>query len=304
MANQWARLAYSNSFNLGDMIQTLATEAFIGCDSLPIERHELSQYKGVPVSLIMQGYFFNDDFHCTFPPSEKIKPFFFGFHIEDTPQNKVYFSSQPVISYLKRHQPIGCRDKTTADFLKEFGVDSYFSRCLTLTFPRRDNNRTYNKIFFIDPPDWLTPRRLFGGKFNELYKSATHLSQVVDPKFELSDSVKREMALERLNTIKNEAKLVVTSRLHVAAPCLGMGVPVVIMPRTTTPSRYETIEGLSKIYWAPTKTFAKYGFIGKYLRLFVRVIYVRYLVDWNPAPPDIEKEKKNIIMKLNSFIHR
>lgn len=300
---KWARLAYAHSFNLGDMTQTLATEKILGDDPISIERHELSSYDGPEARLIMQGYFYNDDFHCTFPPSDKIEPIFYGFHIEDTEKTKALFSSEKVVAYMKKYEPIGCRDESTVSFLKAQGVDAFFSRCMTLTFSRREKTPENGKVFFIDPPEWIEPRKVFGKSFNELYKNAEHLGQIFDEEFKLDDKTKSQMARERLDLLKNEAKLVVTSRLHIAAPCLAMGIPVVIMPRTTTPVRYEAIEGLGNdIYWYPTQTFANFGFLRKYVSLAVRAFYVRFIINWSPDAPNIEVEKKNILQNLEKLI--
>jgi hypothetical protein len=301
---KWARLAYSHSFNLGDMTQTLATEKILDDEPISIERHELKNYDGPEARLIMQGYFFNDDFHCTFPPSDKIEPIFFGFHVEDTKNTKEYFSTEEIVSYLKKFQPIGCRDVATVSFLENLGIEAYFSRCMTLTFATREKEPKNGKVFFIDPPKWLKARKLFGDKFNTLFNGAVHLGQIVDEDFKLSDVEKSEMARERLDLIKNQANLVVTSRLHIAAPCLAMGIPVVIIPRTTTPIRYEAIEGLSKIYWPPTRDFVKFGFLKNYVNMLVRVIYVRFLIDWSPKKPNIETEKLNILQTLNQHIKK
>lgn len=54
------------------------------------------------------------------------------------------------VSYLKKYEPIGCRDKETQHLLETYRIKSYFSGCLTLS-----NKYQYqpikNNAIFIDP---------------------------------------------------------------------------------------------------------------------------------------------------------
>jgi len=303
---KFARLAYSASWNLGDHIQTLATERFLGCNPINIERDKLSQYEGEKVILLMQGYFFVNELHCSFPPSSNIIPVFTGFHIEDSHETRSFYSSVNIIEYLRKYAPIGCRDESTMKFLENNEIEAYFTRCLTLTFPCRDKNIKGGKIFFIDEPEWLKPSRFTGKKFKKIYESAHFLTQVVDEKIAiLSDEEKRLLAIDRIELLKNEAKLVVTSRLHIAAPCIAMGIPVVLIPRTATPVRYEAIKGLIPMYDFPVKCFSKYHRKLTYkIRRAVQVVYIRFLINWNPIPPNIEKLKSQIIANVNEAINK
>jgi hypothetical protein len=181
------------------------------------------------------------------------------------------------------------------NFLKKRGIEVYLSRCLTLTFPRRDAKIKGEKIFFIDPPTWLTPS-LGDKKFKRLYEKAIFLTQVVDENISiLSDEIKSEMAVSRIELLRNEAKLVITSRLHIAAPCIAMGIPVVLIPRTSTPVRYEAIKGFIPIYFIPSRRLRYFGIFAPLLRFIVRIIYVRFVIDWNPKVPNIEKLKIDMI---------
>ncbi|MDR1783459.1 MAG: polysaccharide pyruvyl transferase family protein [Dysgonamonadaceae bacterium] len=289
-----ARLAYTHSFNLGDNIQTIATEQFLGNNPISIERHELAQYNGGSVFLLMQGYFFADDIHCSFPPSEKITPVFVGFHIEDTPVTRTRYAQKDILDYLKKFEPIGCRDNSTVDFLVGNGIDAYLTRCLTLTFPKRDEKIKGNKVFFIDC-EWLQPNLFTSKKFNQLYARAEFLTQIVDGKIncKLSDTEKQKMAVERLEKLRNEAKLVVTSRLHIASPCVAMGIPVVLIPKSDS-SRYDFIRDIIPVYQANRfKLFYNKPRLKTFLQSFVNVFYTR-IINWNPTPPDIENLRAEI----------
>jgi hypothetical protein len=304
----FARLAYSSSWNLGDHIQTLATEQFLYANNnldrkiISIERDKLSQYNGEKALLLMQGYFFKYDYQCSFPPSENIVPVFIGFHIENTRKTRKLYSSKQYIDYIKKYEPIGCRDYSTMNFLKKRGIKVYLSRCLTLTFPRRDVKIKGEKIFFIDPPAWLNPS-LGNEKFKKLYKKAIFLTQVVDENIStLSDEIKSRMAVSRIDLLRNEAKLVITSRLHIAGPCIAMGIPVVLIPRQSTPVRYEAIRDFVPIYFLPSKQFRYFGIFAPLLRFVVRIIYIRFIIDWDPQPTNIEKIKSYMMSNTQARI--
>jgi hypothetical protein len=75
-------------------------------------------------------------------------------------------------------------------------------------------------------------------------------------------------SLGKLHKIRDEARLVITSRLHVAAPCVAMGVPV-ILAINHLDERFTVLEPFIPLY-AP----ADYG-----------------RIDWSPVAPDIEDTK-------------
>jgi hypothetical protein len=304
---KFARLAYSHSNNLGDQIQTLATEKFLGDNPVSIERYELDKYDGEKVIMIMQGYFCSDKNHCTFPPSEKIIPVFVGFHIEQLPCSMSLYSSRHFIDYFKKHQPIGCRDRATKEFLLKHGVDAYLSRCLTLTFPARDSQIKGNKVFFIDEPQWMKSSRFSGKKFKKMYKEGVFLTQIIDeqPVGILDDSVKRKMAIDRIELLKSEAKLVITSRLHVASPCVAMGIPVLLFPDELIKwNRHKTLEGIIPIYTFSSKYFKIFGMFHSIITRIIRIIYIRFFMNWNPTPPDITNLKTNLVEKVQTAVKK
>jgi hypothetical protein len=303
---KFARMAYSPSWNLGDHIQTLATEKFLGNNPISIERHELDKYDGERAIMLMQGYFFVNDYHCAFPPSENILPVFTGFHIENTDRTRNFYSSSKILEYIKKYAPIGCRDNSTKKFLLKNGIEAYLSRCLTLTFPTREKHIKGSRVFFIDEPKWMKTSRFLGKKFRNIYEDGVFLSQVADtePAGVLSDEVKRKMAIERINLLKSEAKLVITSRLHVASPCAGMGIPVLLFPETLTLNRYETLKGIIPIYTFSSKYFKILGGFHRIITAIIRTLYIRLFINWNPTPPDIEDLKKNNIDNVHGAIEK
>lgn len=114
--------------NIGDYIQSLAAKQFLGEDPILVEREELNSYDGEPIKLIMNAWWMHKPEN--FPPSENIDPLFISFHI--TPKVAKRMLNEKTVSYLKSFEPIGCRDKGTQELLDSYGIQNYFSGCLTL----------------------------------------------------------------------------------------------------------------------------------------------------------------------------
>lgn len=83
-------------------------------------------------------------------PSKHINPLFVAFHINSKVRDSML--SKESIEYLKKYEPIGCRDTYTMDLLKGKGIDAYFSGCMTLTLGYKYKRKVCgNKVYFVDP---------------------------------------------------------------------------------------------------------------------------------------------------------
>lgn len=242
----------SQFFNVGDNIQSLAAKQFLPKVDAYINREKLGAYEGESLKMIMNGWFTHNAAHWV--PSEKINPLFVSFHINNTAAPLML--SEQGIAYLKKHEPIGCRDQYTADLLIEKGIKAYFSGCLTLTldsYKVADSERG-DDIYIVDPLyGYTTQRKVFrnyrsflrsilNGKILELGKRQKHLSNILTedllkdaihvnqepPANKYSNEEKFAMAEELLHKYAR-AKLVITSRIHCALPCLAMGTPVIFV---------------------------------------------------------------------------
>ena len=145
---------------------------------------------------------------------------------------------------LKSDYPIGCRDVPTRDFLRSLGYNAYFSGCISMTLPKRPEG-DYRLVYVIDDDakkglPFCDPVDL---------RPITSLCLPKDAPWEKCE----ELARERINLLRDTAKLVITSRLHVYLPCIAMGIPVLftrpIIPRTSlveifTPATVDYIKPL------------------------------------------------------------
>lgn len=239
-------------FNVGDNIQSLAAIQFLPCIDEYIDRERLADYNGGKLKLIMNGWFTHN--YNNWVPSEDIEPLFVSFHVNNTAATGML--NDKGIAYLKKHEPIGCRDQFTADLLKSKGIDAYFSGCLTLTLDtyKADDSERGEDIYIVDPlysyPRWEKVtmdwkwfvKSILNGKLFQLGKKKKHLKHFISPDLLKSaiyinqeppantynDEQKFAMAEDLLNKYA-KAKLVITSRIHCALPCLAMGTPVIFV---------------------------------------------------------------------------
>jgi len=138
----------SGTGNIGDYIQSLAAWQYLPQDIKPyfIDRDSVKLYSGPKVTMIVNGWYHLFEYNEYF--SDNIRPIFVSFHI-DNPNSFTNSTKK----YLKKHEPIGCRDYNTQRFLEQNGINSYFSGCLTTTLDinyKLDQNERDGKIIFCD----------------------------------------------------------------------------------------------------------------------------------------------------------
>ncbi|WP_027391628.1 polysaccharide pyruvyl transferase family protein [Aquimarina latercula] len=241
-----------NFFNVGDNIQSLAAKQFLPKVDTLLNRERLGEYKGDPIKLIMNGWFTHNIHNWV--PSEDIDPVFVSFHMNNTAAPAML--SEKGIAYLKKHEPIGCRDQFTADTLKAKGVDAHFTGCLTLTLDsyKVDDSERGDDIYIVDPlysypraekvfyNTKITIKNILNGSAFKLGKKNKHIKKFISkevldtatfinqepPSNTYTDEEKFDMAVDLLNKYAR-AKLVITSRIHCALPCLAMGTPVIFV---------------------------------------------------------------------------
>jgi hypothetical protein len=239
-------------FNVGDNIQSLAAKQFLPQVDTFINREHLADYKGDKMKVIMNGWFTHN--YNNWLPSADIEPLFISFHVNNTAAP--YMLSEKAVAYLKTHEPIGCRDEFTVETLKAKGINAYFSGCLTLTLDsyKVDDTLRGDDIYIVDPlysyPTWekvtydwkRVIRSIQNGDFFKTGKQQQHLRKFIDeellktakfinqepPANTYTDAQKFAMAEDLLHKYA-KAKLVITSRIHCALPCLALGTPVIFV---------------------------------------------------------------------------
>jgi len=221
---------WANTINLGDDIQTLAAINFLEKKNLKAEvfvnREDLINYNGPEINLIMNGWFMHDI--KKFPPSEKINPIFISFHCAN--ENLIGNN----LDYFKKYEPIGCRDTKTVELFNKYGIEAYFTGCLTLYFNKQPIKDLSKYIVDVNTCKYI-PKVKFDKSNHTDYVEITH---------DLSPEENRNDYLYRLKKAKNilnlysKASIVVTSRLHVALPCRALGTKVNFIHSDLNDSRF------------------------------------------------------------------
>lgn len=250
--------------NLGDNMQSIATRALLSrlgvtrSDMLDVDRDTLATYDGEPVALIMNGVF---PAHC-FPTPPQVRPIFIGLCINE----KTLLLHR---EYFLRHQPIGCRDQYTQVLFARHGVEAYVSGCLSMSLPHRGSQADAGKVLVIHGAGaGAFPARAIAAMPPACFAKLEFIFHRI-PMFEAPlrpaqctqiDSYARHL----LDYYAHNARLVLTSLHHAAAPCIGMGIPVVIC-REAMDARFTYLERLTPIY--TPEHFER--------------------IDWDPAPVDV-----------------
>lgn len=232
-------------FNAGDYIQSLAARQFLPSVDCYINRERLDEYSGPPTKMIMNGWYMHQPRH--WPPSSDIVPLFISMHL--TPKAGDVILGDEVIAYLNNYE-VGARDYPTLNYLRDHGINAYFSGCLTLTLGKSYQHQSGTEVYFVDvlhkPQFWgrrqRILRRIFGA---DLVKSAVYVTQRYQGRDYPTEESRFQLAESLLKRYQH-AKLVVTSRLHCALPCLAMGTPVVYVDVGVSKERLR-FEGLSDI---------------------------------------------------------
>ena len=259
------------AINIGDYIQALASSQYYPHVDGFLDRDEdLNSYDEEPCKMIMNGWYMHNP--QNWPPTGKIIPLFVAFHLNVLVREEL--TSSISVNYLKKHQPIGCRDTNTMDILTSAGIKAYFSGCMTLTLGKKYHNEekdhtTYivDPILSVDyglnniyqalrvivrhPLDIINLLKKDGlhlhdgkNKLKKIVKTAlyykvyskmfskdiimnsTYIHHYVENKnddFYLLDKA------EQLVKLYAKARLVITSRIHCALPCLGLETPVIYL---------------------------------------------------------------------------
>lgn len=254
--------------NIGDYIQTFAVDYIyqqmgIQADKIiNIDRHALKSYVGEEVVLPLNAWFgYKDD---TGDFSKNIRPVFIGYHNLNRNINKK----------INQYGIIGCRDEKTYRMLIQKGVHAYISGCMTVLFPKRDVTPKKEKVFLVDLPQTVLkviPR--------DIIRKAEYVSHEI----QINENADEEQEQQRLESVareilqkyKEEATLVITSRLHAALPCMAMGIPVILLR-----------EGVDE----------RFTFIDKFLSIYdIRKKGVLDNINWEGQAPDIEMFKKEVM---------
>jgi len=157
-------------------------------------------------------------------------------------------------NYTENVHPFGCRSLLTDRLLKQRKIKSYFSACLTLTTNMQGailddqhedtqyryilneilkpdakelpNPKQRNKIIFVDVQDpKVVPKSVWESE-DAIHFTADVVSWYPNCKKKLD---RYSYAYKLLSTYANQAKVLITSRIHAGLPAVGLGIPVIFV---------------------------------------------------------------------------
>jgi len=258
----------SYDINLGDNAQSIAArqlwrELLVDDEQIiTVNRDTLSTYSGPPCLLIMNAVFFQQ----SFPVPPAIHPIFVGFRADaDVISHNV--------AYFKRHEPIGCRDVATTACMMSHGIDAFTSGCITLALPPRIKEPTDGRLLVVygsEFPSSVLPH--IPTSLSEHCQIIYHRLPVAEFPVSRRTQLLAE-AYERylLDIYRETAAIVLTSLHHVAAPCMAMGIPVILC-RLAKDDRFSFLEELTPVY-TPDQFSS---------------------INWSPLPVDLSVVRENI----------
>ncbi len=321
--------SHNNLINIGDYVQSLAARQFLPQVDTLVERDQLHTITDENLKIIMNGWFTHRP--QNWPPSDNIIPLFVSFHLNKRVAERM-LSNIEIVDYFKRNAPIGCRDYDSVRKMKEAGIDCYYSGCLTTTLnhdgkligksPERSNKILLVDVLFKDDVRLRFKRNklyiirdILNGKILELNKVSKFINALV-PKTNKSEvevetcyyskfTSEEQRFDHALNILKKlaKAKIVVTSRIHIALPCLALGTPVLFVfgGKLTDLQEFRRLDGIINLMNVLVEddfdTSAEHLKNIKFLR--------RDDIDWDNPPENPRQHieiRNELIRKCQSFV--
>ena len=308
-------VSYSNSINMGDEVQSVAARRLLPSVDYYIDRDTINkQVSAEKIKLICSGWF-TEKPH-SWPPAENIIPLIISFHVTRSNRSHKLLLKKELLDYYKQFEPVGCRDLGTLRLFEENGIDAWYSGDLTLTLENKFSERN-DDILLVDPL-----------RHNYTKKYRDHIiSQIVPAKY--YDNVRiinqrrtqidisteeRFRDAENLIELYSKAKIVITSRIHCALPCLALGTPVYFINAGyhstyfNLNDRFDGIIDMFRIIDENMFPFSSSSLKDIGIRGFnlFRGTRIKPLpIDWqNPEPNnfDFSTIKEALIQKVNKFI--
>jgi len=226
--------------NIGDVLQGMVAKAFLPADAAVADREDLASLdKNEPGYLVANGWYMHA--FDKFPPPPSVTPLYVSVHIA----NSGLLQRKEVRDHFKNNGPIGCRDHKTLKLFLGWGIPAYYSGCLTVTSNKRAEINTSGKgeCLLVDNIDHPVPDDVKVKLETLLGETLTRVSH--DPpdttgtleEYDKKGEAHMEMLLERYC----KARLVITTKIHCALPCLGMGANVLIIHPNPSDPRLDTI---------------------------------------------------------------
>ena len=170
--------------------------------------------------------------------------------------------------------PILCRDRFSADLLQKSGFNGQFWGCASMLIPRRGEEPANGRVYSIDLEMFPTLTRYIPDSIKREMVELESQEPPPPPHREIDSwmAVQCQRMKEKIVVLRDTARLVITSRLHIALPCISMGIPV-IKVSSQRDHRVQLVDSYIRAYRA--SEFSE--------------------IDWEPSAPDIEESKTRML---------
>ena len=216
--------------NIGDDIQAYVIKRFLPRIDYYIDRNHLDEFvpkSNEKIATIINGWFLQ--YTLNWPPSPYIHPLPISMHFTykdwfwDT-TDRAYHLQGYGLEYLKKIEPIGCRDSHTMKLLNSKGVKTEYTGCMTLTLEKFQGVEKQDYICAVDVSKEVVEK--IRNTTDMEVKEITHI--VPEDYWKLSWD-ERMQNVEKLLKLYQGARAVVSYRLHCALPCLALGTSVILL---------------------------------------------------------------------------
>ena len=231
--------------NIGDDIQSYAQSQWLPSVDYLVDIENLDGFKSEndePVAVIMSSWYMWHKWN--WPPSKDIYPLWVGFHYSDKKRgrprgmpSKWEYLKGPGYDYLKNYEPIGCRDYYTQKQLEDRGLKTFFSGCITLTLKKREivkPEREYVVLVGL-------AKRVENAVIKQLEGTGIDIKIIAPTRDDHATNIpweERQAEVESMLDTYQNAKCVITYRLHCALPTLALGTPVLLVRKTYKSVRF------------------------------------------------------------------
>jgi hypothetical protein len=246
---RWAEGA--SGYNMGDEIQTLASAQWLPFIDVILDRElldskYLAKYADQNIIAFLNSWYGNPSMQ--WPPSKSIKPLMLAMHFQTSIQDTILKSKD----YMIEKGPIGARDEATFRFLKDKGIDSFTSGCLTMTM-QAPARRLKDPCIFLDVESGVDIYDYVPDKYHKMTcKLSAGWS---DNRFERTDWKQRFWnAYHQLEKYSN-AKLLITGRLHAILPTLSMGKDAILVLKKNMPGGGGESDNFHRLQIEPLHNF-------------------------------------------------
>lgn len=169
---------------------------------------------------------------------------------------------------FKDFEPIGCRDQRTYEICRKNGIEAYINGCMSVTLPKLEKIRG-EKVYIVDVCKELLQFIPEYIKEDAIYKTHVFYNR----------EVLEEESARMYQEYRENARLVVSSRLHCIIPCMAYGIPVIYASKTLS---------------------TRSNWLKKIIPIYDEMNFQN--IDWSPKSVEIEDLKKIMLQNAANRI--